>query len=58
MSSSLPHFTASFGIADRRHGRQLDEILSAADAALYVAKDAGRDRALIADPDPELRRVS
>lgn len=57
-SSSLPHFTASFGIADRRHGHNLDEILSAADAALYVAKDSGRDRALIADPDPELRRVS
>jgi diguanylate cyclase (GGDEF)-like protein len=57
-SSSLPHFTASFGIADSRHGHRLDEILSAADSALYVAKDSGRDRALIADPDPELRRVS
>ena len=47
-SSSLPHFTASFGIADPRHGKTLDDLLQAADEALYAAKDAGRDQAMVA----------
>jgi len=55
--SSLPSFTASFGIADSRHGRSLDALLAAADSALYAAKHAGRDRAMVAPVDPALRQV-
>ena len=47
-SSGVPRFTASFGISDQRHGNTLDAMLQAADQALYVAKDAGRDRAILA----------
>jgi diguanylate cyclase (GGDEF)-like protein len=37
-------FTASFGVAVRHGGMSLDQLLQAADAALYRAKDAGRDQ--------------
>lgn len=36
--------TASFGVAQRRDGESRAELLSRADAALYRAKDAGRNR--------------
>jgi len=36
--------TASFGVAVRRAAMNLDQLLQAADAALYRAKDAGRNR--------------
>jgi diguanylate cyclase (GGDEF)-like protein len=35
--------TASFGVAQHRPGAAVSEILAAADAGLYRAKDAGRD---------------
>ena len=38
------HFTASFGVAVRSEATTLDDVLRASDAALYAAKDAGRDR--------------
>ena len=47
-SSGVPPLTASFGIADRRHGETLDALLRSADQALYSAKDAGRDRFQVA----------
>jgi diguanylate cyclase (GGDEF)-like protein len=36
--------TASFGVAVREGSMSLDQLLQAADSALYRAKDAGRDR--------------
>ncbi|QDZ29458.1 biofilm regulation diguanylate cyclase SiaD [Noviherbaspirillum sp. UKPF54] len=36
--------TASFGIAERRQGESISETINRADAALYAAKHAGRDR--------------
>lgn len=36
--------TASFGVATLRPGESLDQLFAAADAALYRAKRAGRDR--------------
>ncbi len=47
-SSGVPRFTSSFGISDLRHGNTLEAMLKAADTALYAAKDAGRDQALLA----------
>ncbi|MGI0480461.1 diguanylate cyclase [Geminocystis sp. CENA526] len=45
----LPNITASFGIASfPEHGLTSQEILFAADNALYQAKESGRDRVIIA----------
>jgi two-component system, cell cycle response regulator len=45
--------TVSAGVASfPDHGRTASEILRAADAALYVAKSAGRDRWCIAEIAP------
>lgn len=48
-TGSIP-FTSSFGIADSQMSARLDELLRIADAALYRAKQEGRDRAAIGDP--------
>ncbi len=37
-------FTASFGVGVRQDGATLEDVLRAADTALYTAKDGGRDR--------------
>ena len=39
----------SAGLACSRHGRSLDEMIARADAALYAAKNEGRDRVRVAD---------
>ncbi len=44
-----PAFTASFGITDSTRGDTLEELLKLADAALYAAKQAGRDRIITSD---------
>lgn len=36
--------TASFGVAEQRDGESLSRLMSRADQALYVSKDAGRNR--------------
>ena len=36
--------SCSFGVAERRAGEAMDSLINRADAALYQAKDAGRDR--------------
>ena len=48
--------TASFGVALLEHGESVDSWLARADAALYEAKEAGRDRVVFADAQrtPEL----
>ena len=45
----LPPITISIGIAEApRHGETIDDILREADSALYSAKEAGRDRVVVA----------
>jgi diguanylate cyclase (GGDEF)-like protein len=46
---SHPAFTASFGVTDSSRGDTLEELLQLADAALYAAKEAGRDRVVTSD---------
>ncbi|MDT0136706.1 diguanylate cyclase [Acidovorax sp. PRC11] len=44
-SGERAHLTVSIGVAmSQRHGLVLDHLLSEADAALYRAKDRGRNR--------------
>ena len=46
--------TASFGIAELAPGQSTQQLVSRADAALYAAKAAGKNRVSIADPIVEL----
>ena len=48
-AGELPAFTASFGLADSTLADDFDEILRLADSALLRAKQAGRNRLVIAD---------
>ncbi len=43
--------TISIGIAERSHGESIENLLHRADAALYHAKDSGRNRVIWAEPD-------
>ncbi len=48
--------SASIGVATfPDHGNEVDELLRAADTALYVAKRAGRDRVALAGEGPDRR---
>jgi two-component system cell cycle response regulator len=42
--------TCSFGVAERRPGETIDQVLKRADAALYKAKIEGRNRVVAALP--------
>lgn len=46
-SAGLPPVTASFGVAEVSAGEPFDQALRRADAALYRAKAAGRDRVVV-----------
>ncbi|HEX5223824.1 MAG TPA: diguanylate cyclase [Solirubrobacteraceae bacterium] len=46
-----PRFTASFGVTDSLEGDSVERLLAIADAGLYAAKHAGRDRVTIGDPE-------
>ena len=50
-SGDVPKFTASYGLADSKFATEFDEVLRSADAAMFRAKEAGRDRLVIADED-------
>jgi diguanylate cyclase (GGDEF)-like protein len=44
MHKPLPHITASFGVASLVAGQDADDLLATADAALYRAKESGRNQ--------------
>jgi len=46
--TGLGHQTASIGVASYRHGDSVESVLARADAALYSAKGAGRNRVELA----------
>lgn len=50
-TDDFPMPTASYGIASTRPGISLDQAIASADAALYRAKQLGRNRAVRAEPD-------
>ena len=47
MGEPLPHLTVSIGIARLQAGQTLEALVAVADAALYRAKDGGRNRVVI-----------
>jgi diguanylate cyclase (GGDEF)-like protein/PAS domain S-box-containing protein len=47
-------FTASFGVTDSTHAVALEQLLQIADGGLYAAKETGRDRVAIGDPEVAL----
>ncbi|MET0894246.1 MAG: sensor domain-containing diguanylate cyclase [Acidimicrobiia bacterium] len=49
--AGLPHFTASFGAIGGERDDDLSELINRADAALFDAKRAGRDRIVVHDLD-------
>jgi diguanylate cyclase (GGDEF)-like protein len=51
---SHPPFTASFGVTDSSRADTLEELLQLADAALYAAKEAGRDRIVASDATSDI----
>lgn len=48
MRYPLPHITGSFGVAALRSGQGAEALIESADAALYRAKEAGRNRVISA----------
>lgn len=60
--SKVPKFTVSLGISDSSMSRRMEDLLRIADEALYLSKDAGRDRATVggtaAANEPRVRQAS
>ena len=53
-----PRFTSSFGVTDSTQAETLEQLLNVADAGLYAAKEAGRDRTTVGDPTAPTRARS
>ena len=51
-------FTASFGATDWLHDETIEQALSRADAALYAAKRAGRDRVVVGRGEGGVRELA
>jgi diguanylate cyclase (GGDEF)-like protein len=51
LTSGIPPFASSFGVADSTMSDEFDNVVRLADDALYCSKDAGRDQGTIADPN-------
>ena len=49
LDGSVPTFTCSFGVAPPRPESSLQDLVAEADAALYEAKNSGRDRSVMLD---------
>jgi diguanylate cyclase (GGDEF)-like protein len=47
------HITASFGVAAFPEARTADELMTAADLALYSAKRQGKDRVVAVNPESQ-----
>ena len=47
VAGDLPRFTASFGIVETDRDSAIEDIMAAADSALYESKHSGRDRATV-----------
>jgi diguanylate cyclase (GGDEF)-like protein len=52
-AEGLPHFTASFGVAEFAAGDDMETLFAKADQALYRAKQGGRDRVVVYRPSVE-----
>ncbi|HEX9481587.1 MAG TPA: diguanylate cyclase [Solirubrobacteraceae bacterium] len=50
-----PRFTVSFGVSDSTCGQSVETLLAIADRGLYTAKQGGRDRSVIGDPEAAAR---
>ena len=59
---TLDGITLSLGVASfPMHGQDWEQVVAAADRALYRAKQAGRDQVILHDPpqpDPEMTSIS
>ena len=53
--AGMPPVTASFGVVDSEDDELLDELFRRADALLFEAKHAGRDRVRVAGTVPATR---
>ena len=51
--AGMPPVTASFGVVEALDDEPVDEVLRRADAMLFEAKHAGRDRVAVAEPRPD-----
>jgi diguanylate cyclase (GGDEF)-like protein len=49
--STMPPFTLSFGVVESSFAQTLDDLLVAADVAVSLAKDLGRNRVVVADEE-------